>query len=249
MGSVARLYRHPVKGLGEESLAEAALVPGRAMPFDRHWAIAPAGSDWDPETGGWVEPRHFVTQTFVPGLARATVAWDEAARRLALSHPERGEIALDPDAEEGQAMLADWIGPLAELRRPGPYRIARLDTGGFTDDPDAHVSINSLSSLAALEQAAGAELAHIRFRGNIWLDGLAPWEEFDLVGREIAIGPVRLHVTERIERCNATTASPVSGARDVPVPDILQRQWGHRDFGVYAEVIEGGTLRLGDRLA
>src|SRR3712207_8612823 len=43
------------------------------------------------------------------------------------------------------------------------------------------------------------------FRGNIHIEGLKPWGEFDLVGKVLtAPSGVRLKVTKRIERCAAT---------------------------------------------
>jgi hypothetical protein len=55
---------------------------------------------------------------------------------------------------------------------------------------------------------------------NLWIDGLAPWEEFDLDRPEIMIGDVPPGVRERTERCKATTANPDTGKRDA---DTLAR--------------------------
>jgi hypothetical protein len=32
----------------------------------------------------------------------------------------------------------------------------------------------------------------------------------------------------------------------VPVPTLLRRHLGHMDFGINAQVVEGGTVRRGD---
>ena len=75
-----------------------------------------------------------------------------------------------------------------------------------------------------------------RFRGNVWLDGLAPFAEFDLVGRDLRLGTARLRVRERITRCKATTVDPATGISDADTLGALRAGWGHQDFGVYAEV-------------
>jgi hypothetical protein len=36
------------------------------------------------------------------------------------------------------------------------------------------------------------------------------------------------------------------GKRDMAIPAALQRAWGHADFGVYARVVAGGTIAVGD---
>ncbi|MGI9393180.1 MAG: hypothetical protein ACR2OY_00900 [Boseongicola sp.] len=46
-------------------------------------------------------------------------------------------------------------------------------------------------------------------------------------------------------RCKATMANPDTGRRDLDTLGLLD-DLGHQEFGVYAEVIEGGTLSVGD---
>jgi len=92
----------------------------------------------------------------------------------------------------------------------------------------------------------GMSLDPRRFRGNIWLDGLSPWQEFDWVGREIAVGGARLKVVERVERCNATKSNPETGIRDAETLGALQSHFGHKDFGVYCQVVSGGPVAEGD---
>jgi uncharacterized protein len=243
---LAEIYRHPVKSLGEEALGEVRLEAGRPLPHDRAWAIAHGGAAWDPERSGWLPCGNFVTQRHVTALARTRIAWDGDRQLLSLSHPDRPDLLVDPDAPEGAEALTAWIAPLAGARQPGPYRLARLADGAFTDGEHCHVSIASTSSRRALAEIADQPLEPIRFRMNLWLDGLAAWDELDLVGREIAIGGARLRIVSRCERCRATTANPATGESDVPVPTLLRRHLGHMDFGVNAQVVAGGGVRTGD---
>ena len=85
-----------------------------------------------------------------------------------------------------------------------------------------------------------------RWRGNIWLEGLEPYRERDLIGQVLTIGGVELRVTETIGRCPATSADPNTGRIDIDMPAALDAQFGHRDFGIYAEVVTGGEIALGD---
>jgi uncharacterized protein len=112
--------------------------------------------------------------------------------------------------------------------------------------PEPYVAIANHSSNRALGQRLGQELSIHRWRANLWLDGLAPWEEFDLLGREITIGPTRLRIEERITRCRATSANPQTGRTDADTLGALEDGYGHQDFGVYARVIAGGTVQTGD---
>ena len=85
-----------------------------------------------------------------------------------------------------------------------------------------------------------------RFRANIRLVGATPWEEREWTGRSLHIGAAELRVVEPIGRCAATCVDPETAARDMNVPKILKRSFGHVETGVYAEVTQPGTIRAGD---
>jgi uncharacterized protein YcbX len=117
---------------------------------------------------------------------------------------------------------------------------------GMTDSAFPSISVLNRASLAALGERLGKPLAMERFRGNVWLDGLQPFEEFDLVGRELRLGEAVLRVRQRITRCVATTVDPETGVSDADTLGGLEAGWGHKDFGVYGEVVAGGRVAVGD---
>ncbi len=88
----------------------------------------------------------------------------------------------------------------------------------------------------------------LRFRANLYVEGLPAWAEFDWGGGEIEMGGARLRVIRRTERCAATNVNPETAARDMNIPLALKRGFGHVDMGVYAEVVTGGEVATGDRI-
>ena len=244
---LAAIYRHPVKSLGEEALQTVAVAAGQPMPWDRVWAVTHGRSMFNPAEPEWVEPRNHVIQSTNPNLARITVAYSETTGRLSLAHPDLGEITVVPD-EDGEA-ITEWLAPIANPSGPPPYRLIRLPGGqANTDFPDTHFSIGNLASLRALEDMAGRTLEHIRFRMNLWIDGAAPWEEMEWEGREVAIGAARFRITFPVGRCNATNADPATGTRTTDIPRLLHGRFRHADFGVYAQVVQGGEIAVGDEV-
>jgi hypothetical protein len=163
-----------------------------------------------------------------------------------LSHPDRPDLAITPGAEGAAAALFDWIAPIYPADRRRPAALVRAPEMGMSDASFASVSVLNLASLRALSQKLGQSLDPRRFRGNLWLDGLAPWEEFDLPGKRLRVGDAELEVIEPIGRCRATEANPDTGRRDAATLTALEDGWGHTEFGVYAMVRRGGHLRLGD---
>ncbi len=245
-GRVAGLWRHPLKSHGREALTSVLLHSGGTLPWDRRWAVIHEASHVDAGNPAWAPCANFATGARNPALMAITARLDAEGRSLALSHPDRPQISFRPDERSDVWRFLDWLEPLIDPAQPRPAGIVRLPGRGMTDTEYASVSILSLSSLAALSEAAGTALSPARFRGNIWLDGLPPWAEFGLTGREIAIGSARLRVVEPIRRCRATTANPETGAVDLDTLALLESGWGHRDFGIYAEVVAGGEIALGD---
>lgn len=246
--TLTELYRHPVKSLGEESLDATTLTAGQPVPYDRRWAIAHGKTEWTRENPVWGVPGNFVNQTHVPRLAQIRVAFDDATGTVSLSHPDRPALSVRPEEPADQAALTDWIAPLTEgTTRQGPFGLCAAPGVAFTDFEDTHISIASITSRTALEEMAGQPLEPIRFRMNLWIDGWAPWAEMDLTtGTELTVGGARLRIIDRCERCNATNANPSTGARDTQIPALLHKAFGHRDFGIYAKVVEGGEIRRGD---
>ena len=86
----------------------------------------------------------------------------------------------------------------------------------------------------------------MRFRGNLYFDGVPPWREVDFVGKTLNIGSAKLKILKMIDRCAATSVAPGAGVSDIDVVQILRRSFGHIDCGVYAQIDRGGRIARGD---
>ena len=63
----------------------------------------------------------------------------------------------------------------------------------------------------------------------------------------MSAGETVLRVRETIKRCQATTANPLNGERDIDMLRVLST-WGHQDFRVYAKVIHTGSVAISDQV-
>ncbi len=240
--TVAQIWRHPIKAIGAEPLETVELTEGRPLPLDRAFAVLEQGGD---ESLGWRSCRNFLRGAKGPGLMAVTAHVEGAA--LTLSHPAQPDLKLDL-GQPNEGDLFAWLSAIYPEERAGPQRLERAPKIGMADAPFASVSVMNLSSLRAVSQKAGQDLDSRRFRGNIWLDGLAPWEEFDLVGKTLHIGGAALDVVEPIVRCRATEANPATGNRDLPMLQILEQGWGHTEFGVNCRVTTSGVISVSDKV-
>lgn len=240
---VAAIWRHPIKAHGRERLSEVTLEAGRTLPGDRAWAVLHEAGTARP--GEWAPCANFTRGAGTPALM-AIEARTLGDRRLALTHPDRPDLAFDPATDEA-AFLA-WVMPLMPKGRASPVAlIPAAERQGMTDKPHPWVSLFGLGSHRAVAARLGRDdLSTMRWRANLILDGLAPWEEFGWVGREVRIGEATLAVRERIGRCLATAANPATGRRDADTLGILEAMHGTREFAVYAEVTRSGRVAEGD---
>ncbi|MCC6000314.1 MAG: MOSC domain-containing protein [Pararhodobacter sp.] len=244
---LAHICRHPVKSVGYEQLDRVTLTAGQAVPNDRRWAVVHEAAGFDLPRG-WEPKQRFLRGAAEGRLQAVQARFDDQIDEISLIHPDCPPFrAVLPD---GGDALVDWLRPLWPDSRPAPARlVSRTDGGALTDVPAPWVAILSMTSLRTLSQRMGRDLSIHRFRGNLWLDGLAPWQEFDLIDRALTIGQARLRVVARITRCVATCANPETGRTDADTLAALEQGWGHADFGVYAMVTQGGTVSVGDTVS
>ena len=248
---VAHLYRYPVKGLSPERLDAADLETSGYFAGDRLYAIENGPSGFNE-----VAPRHLPKVAFLmlmrnEALARLGTRFDHATHVLAVEQDGREVLVADLKSLEGRGAVAAFMAEfLPHELRGEPWVLEAPPGFRFTDARLGYVSLLNLASARAIEDLVGAPVDPLRFRSNLYLDGLDAWAEFDLIGRVLeAPSGARLKVTARTERCAATNVDPRTGLPDLAIPRALLRHLGHTDCGVYAEVVAGGAVEVGDALA
>jgi uncharacterized protein YcbX len=245
--SLASIYRYPVKGLSAEPLPRTRLTPGQTIAADRRYAIENGPSGFDPAAPAYLPKIRFLMLMRNERLARLETRYDDATQvlsvRLAGREVARGNLALAEGRAEIERFFAEFCAD--DLR--GAPKVLEADGHSFSDVAKKVVSIINLASVAAIEDVLGSAVHPLRFRGNLYVTGWPAWHEFELVGEDIAVGAAaRLRIVKRIERCAATNVDPDTGIRDLAIPQALARTFGHTDCGVYAAVVTGGEIAVGD---
>lgn len=248
---LARLVRYPVKGLPGVPDASASIRPGRGLRHDRGLAID-RGTLPERDAAGW-NPRetyfHLAMTEQIALLGTGLRDPESESAVLTIDTGSRSvEVRLDPDGYAADHPAADAL--LAATLPAGPLGPPVLRRTGVQlwDWPAAQLSIINLATLRALAEAAGTEVDLRRFRANLYLDGLEPWEELSFLGATLRLGDVELEVFQPTDRCRATTIDPVRAVSDLNVPALLAGRFGHMFCGVYARPLTGGTISVGDAL-
>lgn len=244
------IYRYPVKGLSAELLPSTRLEVGETIPADRRYAIENGPSGFDPAAPSYLPKIRFLMLMKNERLARLESRYDEATHVLSIRAGGREVARGDLASALGRQTIEDFFAAHCAGELRGPPKVLQAPRHSFSDVARKVVSLINLASVAAVEDAVGAPVHPLRFRGNLYVTGWPAWHEFDLVGREISIGPsARLRLIKRIDRCAATNVDPETGIRDLAIPRTLAQRFGHIDCGVYGEVVAAGGIALGDRVA
>ena len=252
--TVIAIYRYPVKGLSAEKMDRVALVPGECLPHDRRFAVALGSTRFDPQHPEWLPKIGFVMLMRDEELAQLRTRFNADSGVLAIAENGRELLRAAITEPEGRRRVAEFLtdflgdvdGPLRVVEAPGhAFADARRRPNATTDK---YVSLINRASIAALEAAMGVPVDPLRFRANVYFEGAPAWSEHDWVGSEITLGAARLRVISPISRCPATQVNPVTAERDLDIVAGLEHAFGHIHMGVYAEVVAGGEIGLGDRL-
>ncbi len=229
-GHLTEIWRYPVSSAGGERLGSATLGPD-GVTGDRGFGF------FDRDTGDHIFPTR-------------DKRWNAAPQIRARLHGDRPELSLDGEhwaPADDPAMLtqvAQLLGRSVDLRAYGPGTSPR-----YTLAPLHLLSHQAITALQRL--LPDSRIDARRFRPNLLVDlpdadGDIP--EYALLGQEFSLGPLRLRGTVPCGRCGFTILPIGSLPEDPDVLRMLIRRF-ERNFGIYCEVIEGGELSTGARLA
>lgn len=262
IGRVSEIRRYPVKSMLGEVL-NATEVTERGLLGDRGFALV------DLETGKVVSaknPRRWpnlfefqarfetplphaagalppVLITFPNGETATTDQADiEARLSAAVGRPVRlARSGFEGAKAEGYWPDHDWLpNPDQDFDFP-------LPAGSFFDEAMVHlITTASLSRFQALAPESRFDVR--RFRPNFVIEPAGEPDGFvedQWIGQTITIGATQLAINGPCPRCVMTTLSQGDLPKDPKVlRTLVQNNQGNA--GVYASVVRGGAVRLGD---
>lgn len=253
MGVVRSLYFYPFTGLSPQPLESVRLEAGGGFPFDRLFAVAKGCSGAGAPRS---DDRLFTTWQgsgreelfrFWRGTehVRLKTSLDPVTRVFTIRRD--GEIVHESDmsCQAGIDAVAAFFARMYGLGSDAALTVVNAGSDRFTENP---VSLINLDTVADLARRAGQPVNPMRFRANIYFDGWPAMSELEMIGKEFSIGSVRVRATLRTQRCVVTTVNPETAERDLFVPRLLMDHYGHPDLGIYAEVLDGGSIRPGDEI-
>ncbi len=272
VGHVAELWRYPVKSMGGTSIPEATLDVG-GIPGDRRFALrdAETGKILSAKLPKIARALLDLPTALDPGTGHVSITVGDST--VSTADPDAANAALGELL--GRAVrLESSVGEddLYESYWPEVDDVLLSDVS--IDLPIAmSTAKESFVDLAALQMVTTASLAHLatlapgsaivtrRFRPSLVIDTAGTdaddgFVENAWVGRAARLGAATIALTDPSPRCVMTTVAQGDLPRDLAVLQTLARHNrietpGLGDFaclGIYAEVTEPGSVRVGDPL-
>jgi len=246
--TLTSIYRYPVKGLSPQPYQRVTLRAGQTLPNDRRYAVENGPSGFNPAAPAWLSKSNFLMLMRNERLAALQTSFDDATSTLTI-HRDGAEVARgNLETAEGRNTIERYLADYCANDLKGTPKVLTAPPHSFSDVARKVVSIINLASVRAIEQVIGRPVNPLRFRANLYVEGWPAWSEFDLLDKPLAIGKARAKVVKRIVRCAATNVDPVTAARDMEIPQTLQRTFGHGDCGIYAEVTADGEIAIEDTI-
>jgi MOSC domain-containing protein len=219
VGTVAEVWRYPVKSMAGEKL-ESAELTDTGFEGDRRWAL--------------------VDGTVNRAGKLLSIRQEERLMTYRAHLQGDGVEIVTP---EGEARRLDDVLVSSIARESGrPLTLRDLAGANFDDSP---VLVVNMATVAAFGLEARIHMDHRRFRANLYVEGLEPEEELSWLGRRIAVGGAELDVAKRCDRCVVVTRDPDTTTASPELLRILTNTF-EACMGLYCHVARPGRVSVGD---
>ena len=110
------------------------------------------------------------------------------------------------------------------------------------------VSLLNIESINDFQKKINKKVEISRFRGNICVDGVKPWEEQEWVGKTIKINNVSFKVEKKIPRCVAINLKPQTDDNSLNLLQALKKTYNHFNMGIYLTALDDGKIEVGNQI-
>ncbi|WP_442600788.1 MOSC domain-containing protein [Paenibacillus sp. KN14-4R] len=240
VGTIHQLTRYPVKSMAGQPI-DQTYIAKYGLYGDRSHAFI------DPTKEGW---NRYITARKFPQMLGYQAKLHEASTGnelhttnefppVHITSPDGRELRWDETLLQEMQMYSDRTLTMIH-HQPDSQELLAVDSGG--------ILIISDRSLRKLENLVGSDVDPRRFRANMLLTLYDTAEdETNWIGKKLRIGECRLEVIEPCERCMLITIDPDTYERNVNILKKVNQEM-NLQFGVYANVIEVGDVRIGDEV-
>ena len=249
---ILELWRFPIKGFGGSQVGTATLATDGYFPYDRYFAISTGGQKIaTARAGAWFPKAHFLQLMSNKALAEYNCRYltDGATPVLELFHHDRLCISINPDSDDDRRQFEDFIFTNFGNHLRGQPRLMQMKDQAYSDQSTPFISIASNASLDTFADATGTAPSNRRFRINIIVNAHKAFAEADMIGQTFHCGKALMVIQKPVGRCAAINVDPKTAlSSEKEYVQLMREKFGHSNLGVFAKVIKGGEVKVGDEL-
>ena len=182
----------------------------------------------------------FLTLRNSPFLNKYNFEYRDNVLSLLINNKLINKISLDN--RDNFETLSKELMYREKLITKTPHLVYNKHSPFFDTTPKISISLINLRSVEDFEDKIKRKIEHERFRGNIYINNVDPWKEFNWIGREISLNKCLFKVEKKIPRCSATNLVPKSETVDLNLPLKLKEIYGHSNMGVYLIPLTNGDI-------
>ena len=245
MQHIQSIHFFPIKGLQGFELEECFLRKNNLLDNDRKFALTTTLSN--KATTSWLPKSHFKQLVNQPSLAKMRLRLISQTPLTLRIEGFQEEFNLTDTAAKAAFIKA--IKNLTSSAENANLNLLEAENGGLSDTCSQWVTVGASASANELIRAFSLDDSYFRFRLNIWIETITPFEEFNWVGQKAKIGDAELEFQSPVGRCNAINVSAETG--DIThqlLPREMRMHFGHSNLGVFARVIKSGKISQTDKL-
>ena len=174
--------------------------------------------------------------------------------RLTLIFKDKEILTIDINELSERQLLSSKIIEL-ENSLKGPIVLMKNEESPFFDTSMSNevdfinsVSLLNIQSINDFQKKIDKKIEMSRFRGNLCIDGINPWEEREWIGKIIKINNISFKVERNIPRCVAINLTPKTDDNSLNLLQSLKKNYNHFEMGIYLTALDDGEINLGDKV-
>ena len=252
--TISSIYYCPVKSVSFQGVQSCDITKNLGMANDRMFAFSRI---IDLEKAKLAEQNpnsrnlnNFLTLKNSPVLNKYNFIYKD--ERLTLTKDSKDLISISANDQNERLLLSNKLMEL-ESSLINPISLLKNSDFPFYDTSHSNKVFNSISlininSILDFEKKINNKVEFQRFRANIYIEGIEPWEERTWINKVIKINDISFMVKKNIPRCVAINLKPKSDDNSLNLLQSLKKSYNHFDMGIYLTALNDGHFNVGDKI-
>jgi len=246
---IKNLFFCPVKSISFTEVKNLKIIENKGIENDRIFAFVQNQDQSkikllinNPDSR---KLNNFVTLKNSPELNKYNFTFID--NKLILRENKKEILSINPYSTDQQTIISKKIRDLIHKEKKIDFIIDKKNPF-FDTMPNNSISLININSINHFENKIFTKIEFERFRGNIYVNNLNPWEERSWVGKTIKINNINFFVTSEIPRCSATNLKPHTDNQTLNLPNMLKKTYNHINMGVYLIPKNNGTISIENKI-